>query len=98
MIYRNSDGFYLFTGPIAGDHDSVQPMDALAPNGANVTAYYHTHGAYDPEYDSENFSDINGIEGDIPLAIFDEIDAYLATPKGKIKYYNYANDVIIRLQ
>ncbi|VVM22715.1 hypothetical protein BSPWISOXPB_8817 [uncultured Gammaproteobacteria bacterium] len=36
-------------------------------NGANVTAYYHTHGAYDPKYDSEIFSDTYDGRGDIPL-------------------------------
>jgi hypothetical protein len=44
------DGSYSFTGPIAGDNASVKPLNAPAPNGANVTAYYHTHGAYDPKY------------------------------------------------
>jgi hypothetical protein len=46
---------YSFTGPIAGEDASVDPGDAPAPNGANVTAYYHTHGAYDPQYNSEYF-------------------------------------------
>jgi hypothetical protein len=49
LIYENSDGSYSFTGPIAGDNESMQPLNAPAPNGANVTAYYHTHGAYDPK-------------------------------------------------
>ncbi|CAC9487899.1 hypothetical protein [uncultured Gammaproteobacteria bacterium] len=38
----------------------MRPMNAPAPNGANVTAYYHTHGAYDPGYRSEYFSNTNG--------------------------------------
>jgi hypothetical protein len=70
----------------------------ISPNGANVTAYYHTHGAYDPKYDSEIFSDTYDGRGDIPFAKSHEIDGYLATPSGKIKYYNYVNDTITRLQ
>jgi len=94
LIYRNSDGSYSFTGPIAGKEASVDPRNAPAPNGANVTAYYHTHGAYDPKYNSEYFS----TNGDIPYAKRNEMDGYLATPMGKIKYYNYTNDVIKVLQ
>jgi hypothetical protein len=97
LIYRNSDGSYLFTGLTAGNKKSVDPRNAPAPNGANVTAYYHTHGAYDPGYDNEYFSNING-QGDIPFAKDQKMDGYLATPMGKIKYYDYANDVIKVLQ
>jgi hypothetical protein len=92
------DTAYSFTGPIAGDNESVQPLNAPAPNGANVTAYYHTHGAYDPEYDSEYFSNTYDGQGDIPFAKNNKMDGYLATPMGKIKYYNYVNDTITRLQ
>ncbi|VVM21534.1 hypothetical protein BSPWISOXPB_7262 [uncultured Gammaproteobacteria bacterium] len=31
-------------------------------------AYYHTHGAYDPKYDNEIFSDTYDGRGDIPFA------------------------------
>ncbi len=75
----------------------MRPRNAPAPNGANVTAYYHTHGAYDPGYRSEYFSNTNG-EGYIPFAKDQKMDGYLATPMGKLKYYNYTNDVIKVLQ
>jgi hypothetical protein len=52
----------------------MQPLNAPAPNGANVTAYYHTHGAYDPKYDSEIFSDTYDGRGDIPFAKSHEMD------------------------
>ena len=94
LIYRNSDGSYSFTGPTAGRKKSVDPRNAPAPNGANVTAYYHTHGAYNPKYNDEDFS----TNGDIPFAKRHKMDGYLATPTGKIKYYDYANDVIKVLQ
>jgi hypothetical protein len=96
LIYENSDGSYSFTGPIAGKKALMNPLNAPAPNGANVTAYYHTHGAYVPKYNSEYFSD--GRKGDIPFAKRHKMDGYLATPTGKIKYYDYANDVIKVLQ
>ncbi|WP_139683388.1 DUF4329 domain-containing protein [thiotrophic endosymbiont of Bathymodiolus puteoserpentis (Logatchev)] len=94
LIYRNSDGSYSFTGPTAGDKRSVDPRNAPAPNGANVTAYYHTHGAYNLKYNDEDFS----TNGDIPYAKRNKMNGYLATPMGKIKYYDYTNDVIKVLQ
>jgi hypothetical protein len=52
----------------------VEPRNAPAPNGANVTAYYHTHGAYDPKYNNEDFS----TNGDIPYAKRHKMNGYLA--------------------
>jgi hypothetical protein len=64
------------------------------------TTANHRDGAtaYDPEYDSEYFSNTYDGQGDIPFAKNNKMDGYLATPSGKIKYYNYVNDTITRLQ
>ena len=43
---------------------------------------YHTHGAYDPRYDSDNFADN---DKDISDAL--ELPIYLGTPNGDIKKY-----------
>ncbi|CAC9608316.1 hypothetical protein [uncultured Gammaproteobacteria bacterium] len=56
-----------------------------------------SHGAHDPRYNNENFSNYNR-QGDIPYTKYNKIDGYLATPVGKIKYYNYTNNAIIRLK
>ena len=57
-----------------------------------MTAYYHTHGAYNPAYVkggidySERFS---GTPGDIGYANHFKIDGYLATPSGAFKHYDW---------
>lgn len=48
------------------------------PKGA--TADYHTHGAFDPRYDNENFS-----RGDLDGNAQMGINGYLATPGGSIQ-------------
>ena len=87
MIYKNSDGTYSYTEPVKGTVGGVNPGGPSAvPPGATATAYYHTHGAHDPEYDSENFS---GADGDIGYADYYKIDGYVATPNGSLKQYDY---------
>jgi RHS repeat-associated protein len=97
MIYQNSKGEYFYTSPQRGDSGSVNPGGPSAcPSNTTATAYYHTHGAYDPNRGNENFSsqDSNGdgvLDGDIPWADYNGIDAYLGTPGGNLKYYNHSD-------
>ncbi len=98
MIYRNKDGTYGYTGPIKGEEGSVNPGGPKSvPPGTTAVAYWHTHGAYNPNYDSENFSNYYDEEfgawvGDIPYAKHYGIDAYVVTPKGNFKYYSVKSD------
>jgi len=100
MIYQNEDGTYSYTDPIKGSVDGVNPGGPSAvPKGKKPVAYYHTHGGDDPAYDNENFSKVyDPIDkewyGDIPYADSNKIDGYLATPKGKFKYYSYKNNQV----
>jgi len=100
MIYQNEDGTYSYTGPIKGSVDGVNPGGpSSVPKGKKPVAYYHTQGGDDPAYDNENFSKIyDPIDkewyGDIPYADSNKIDEYLATPKGKFKYYSYKNNQV----
>ncbi len=100
MIYQNEDGTYGYTGPIEGSIDGVDPGDpASIPKGKVPVAYWHTHGGDDPIYDNENFSNVyDPVDkewyGDIPYADENKIDGYLATPKGKFKYYSYKNNQV----
>jgi len=55
-------------------------------------ASYHTHAAYDPRYDSENFSQV-----DIAVDNAWRVDGYLGTPMGYFKYHNYLTGVITTL-
>jgi hypothetical protein len=79
-IYRNDDGTYSYTAPNAGTKDGSDP--GAQPDGG--TAYYHTHGANDPGYDNENFSD-----ADTNFADKKGVDGYVATPGGDIKKYDH---------
>lgn len=98
MIYRNNDGTYGYTGPIKGEEGSVNPGGPKSvPSGTTAVAYWHTHGAYNPSYDSENFSNYYDEElkahiGDIPYAKHHGIDAYVVTPKGNFKHYSVTKD------
>jgi hypothetical protein len=53
----------------------------------------NTHGAYDPKYDSEIFSDTYDGRGDIPFAKSHEIDGYLATPSGKLSIFRNGSSI-----
>jgi RHS repeat-associated protein len=93
MICKNSEGRYSFTKPNKGDKASVDPGGLGACGKKKATAYYHTHGDDDPNYDNENFS-----PEDESYAQRNKIDGYLETPKGAIKYYNSTTNVVTVLQ
>jgi hypothetical protein len=91
-VYRNADATFSATEPRKGTIDSVNigsPEDV--PYG-RATASYHTHGAYDPRYDSENFSTV-----DISINNVWKTDGYLATPSGAFKYHNFLTGVVTTL-
>ncbi len=93
-IYRNADGSFSATNAVKGTATSVllpSPSNA-APTGAVTTASYHTHAAFDPRYDNENFS-----PQDILSDALFRIDGYLATPKGQFKYHNVGNGRVVIL-
>ncbi len=84
-IYRNADGSYSHTEPRRGSTDSLYlppPVEAV-PSGTSATASYHTHAAFDSRYDNEIFS-----PEDIRLDEIFNIDGYLGTPAGALKYHN----------
>jgi hypothetical protein len=59
------------------------------PSGTITTASYHTHGAFDPIYDSEHFSSM-----DVTLNNAWGVDGYLGTPAGYLKYHHYLTGII----
>ena len=77
-------GNFAATGPIAGLPDSCDP--GLEPEGFEVLASYHTHGAYDIDADSEVPS-LDDLRADID----EGIDGYIATPGGRL-WLNLAQD------
>jgi hypothetical protein len=62
--------------------------------GPNDVAWWHTHGAPDPGYDTENFSDL---QGDKDFSRYYDAPGYLATPSGTIKRYDPATDSVTAL-
>ncbi|WP_339802650.1 DUF4329 domain-containing protein [uncultured Marinobacter sp.] len=103
MVYRTSTGEYSYTTPIRGTIDGVNPGGpSSVPEGTEAVAYYHSHGAYEPYYDSENFSNeydpVDGEwYGDIPYAKHHNIDGYVSTPEGSFKRYSVKNDEVSTL-
>jgi hypothetical protein len=93
-VFRNADGSYSSTAPIKGQAASILlplPGDVIAP-GSVGTATYHTHAAFDPRYDNENFS-----PSDIAADVAFGLDGYLGTPAGAFKYHEVKTGVIMTL-
>jgi RHS repeat-associated protein len=85
-IYSNPNGTFSYTAPVKGTLAGSNP----GPIGPNNVGDYHTHGANDPGYDNENFSnpgDITGITADNAASPGGNI-GYLGTPMGVIKKYD----------
>lgn len=93
-VFVNLDGSFGSSTPVIGQAASVTlPNPALAvPQGSNITASYHTHGAFDPRFDNENFSR-QDLESDRQLFI----DGYLATPLGQFKLHDVETGAVITL-
>ncbi|MBT5031264.1 MAG: DUF4329 domain-containing protein [Proteobacteria bacterium] len=86
-IYQAADGSHAWTEPEIGEAASISlpaPIFAI-PAGTTLRATYHTHAAFDPQFDNENFSPTD-LEGDSRL----NIDGYLGTPAGAFKYHDVA--------
>ncbi|MBC8476619.1 MAG: DUF4329 domain-containing protein [Gammaproteobacteria bacterium] len=89
-IYRNADSTFSAGEPKKGSVDRVNlgsPLDS--PSGTTTTASYHTHGAFDPIYDSEHFSIM-----DVTMNNIWGVDGYLGTPAGYLKYHHYVTGLI----
>ncbi len=78
-VYQSGTG-YTYTVPSTGGPSSVIMS---VPPFAKVEAYLHTHAAYDPLYDNENFS-----KTDKNTAQHKNVTFYVATPMGKLKVYD----------
>ena len=88
-VYRNQDNTYGSSNPVRGGPASViLPNPATStPPGSTITASYHTHAAFDPRFDNENFSPTD-ISTDNRLGI----GGYLGTPGGTFQYH-FGNDI-----
>ena len=101
-LYKNKDGKYYYSVPNIGDNESVisytEPLD---PNDEE-SGRAHTHAAYDPDYKNNQFSNIEGdngeMIGDIPNAKKLNLPSYLATPNGSMRKYTPSSDTDILIR
>ena len=77
LFGRNDDGFIVATPPRLGYLDSCLPPDV--PADFNAFATYHSHGAFDPEIDSEVPSSY-----DLVADREDGLIGYISTPGGRL--------------
>ena len=91
-VYRNSDNTFSATEPVKGTVDSVSIGSPSSVGAGTATATYHTHGGFDPRFDSENFS-----FADISLNNNWGVDGYLGTPAGLFKFHHFLTGVITTL-
>ncbi|MCC7517509.1 MAG: DUF4329 domain-containing protein, partial [Pseudomonadales bacterium] len=87
-VYENADGSYSYTEPNPGTKDSSTPPSV--PDGTQNAGRYHTHGANDPGYDNENYSDT-----DKQNAEDEGVPSYLGTPSGDTKKYDPDDDSVV---
>lgn len=82
-IVRDRFGLLAATAARRGSVASCTPR---WPRGdVDVLASYHTHGAFNPEYDSE----VPSYE-DMASDIREEVDGYVATPSGRVWHIDAA--------
>ena len=78
-VYKIPFGGYIYLSP---RHNGASGDDNT-PICAFCSAFYHTHAAFDPRFDNENFS-----PEDRAFAGSYGVPIYLATPSGAVKVYN----------
>lgn len=86
VIFENADGDLETTRVIAG-HEASCELSYFDEPGMAPVASIHTHGTYDPRYDSERPSVLD-LESDIA----EGIDGYISTPGGRF----WRNDRVAR--
>ncbi len=93
-VFVNPDGSFASSTAVQGEAASVRlPDPSLSvPQGSRITASYHTHAAFDPRFDNENFSP-RDLQNDRDLGI----DGYLGTPLGQFKLHDIETDTVITL-
>lgn len=93
-VFRNPDGSFASTAPVRGEAASVTlpARSVIIPLGSMATASYHTHAAFDPRFDNENFS-----PQDLASDRAAMVDGFLATPGGQFKFHDFETGAITTL-
>lgn len=79
FVGTNSTGRLVVSKPVRGDKASCLPE--YPRNISIITASYHTHGGYDPEYLGELPSP-SDVAGDLEMGV----NGYVSTPGGRFWY------------
>jgi RHS repeat-associated protein len=79
--------YYTYSVPNIGKGGASVTV-SLEPNGAKAVADIHSHAAYDPAYDNNNFSNDGNGGGDIPDNDRTGLLGFLTTPNGSFKKYD----------
>lgn len=77
LFARDAEGYVIATKPVMGDHYRCQPPNV--PDSVTPFASYHTHGAFDPEIDSEVPSSF-----DLVADREEGLVGYISTPGGRL--------------
>ncbi|SIQ10805.1 DUF4329 domain-containing protein, partial [Chryseobacterium sp. RU33C] len=92
IIYsvKKSDGktYYAYNKPVKGGNAGATPNHKL-PNGTRAAGIIHSHGGYEVNYDNNNFS---GSTGDKGYAEYYDLDIFVSTPNGSLKYYDVSSN------
>lgn len=93
-ICESADGSLTYTIPNAADGSiGTNASSVPSPCGAGTTRVgtYHTHAAFDPLYDNENFSPADRINANNrSIASGHVVPSFLATPSGRIRRFDPA--------
>jgi len=92
IIYsvKESDGktYYAYNKPVKGGNAGATPNHKL-PKGTRAGGIIHSHGGYEANYDNNNFS---GLQGDKGYAEYYDLDIFVSTPNGSLKYYDVSSN------
>jgi len=92
IIYsvKKSDGktYYAYNNPVKGGNAGATPNHKL-PNGTRAGGIIHSHGGYEVNYNNNNFS---GSAGDKGYAEYYNLDIFVSTPNGSLKYYDVSSN------
>lgn len=87
VVKKDGKTYYTYTESDKGVGASATIPDP--PKGKTVVSILHTHAAYDPNYDNENFSSAD----ENAAAVYTKnnktnVEIYVATPDGSLKKYD----------
>jgi RHS repeat-associated protein len=87
---KKSDGktYYAYNKPSKGGNAGATPNSTL-PKNARATAIIHSHGGYESNYKNNEFSGQNGDKG---YAEYHDLDIFVSTPNGSLKYYDVSSN------